>query len=61
MSTKPMVRFYTVVQVATLIEVSTRTVRRWIAEGDLLAHRFGRQVRVAESDLRAFVEKGRTI
>jgi len=60
MSTKPMARFYTVDQVADLLEVSTRTVRRWIADGDLTVHRFGRQVRISETDLRVFVAEGRT-
>ena len=56
MSTKPLTRFYTVSQVANLLAVSSRSVRRWIAARDLLAHKFGRQVRISEIDLRAFVE-----
>ena len=60
MSTKPMIRFYTVAQVANLLAVSTRSVRRWITGGDLPAHRFGRQVRISEIDLRTFVEAGRS-
>ncbi len=60
MSPKPLARFYTVAQVAKLLEVSTRSVRRWIADGELRHHRFGRQVRISESDLRAFVDEGRT-
>ena len=60
MSTKAMARFYTVAQVADLLEVSTRTVRRWIADGDLPVHRFGRAVRIEETDLRAFIGEGRT-
>jgi excisionase family DNA binding protein len=56
MSTKPLTRFYTVSQVANLLAVSSRSVRRWIAAGELLAHKFGRQVRISEGDLRAFVE-----
>lgn len=59
MSTKAMARFYTVDQVADLLEVSIRTVRRWIVEGDLPAHRFGRQVRISETDLKVFVERCR--
>ena len=39
---------------------STRSVRRWIAAGELLAHRFGRQVRISEVDLRAFMDWRRT-
>jgi excisionase family DNA binding protein len=56
MSTKPLTRFYTVSQVANLLAVSSRSVRRWIAARELLAHKFGRQVRISEIDLRAFVE-----
>jgi excisionase family DNA binding protein len=60
MNTKTMARFYTVAQVAEMLGVSIRSVRRWIAQGDLRAHRFGRQVRISEVDLRTFVEGGRT-
>ena len=56
MSSKPLPRFYTVEQVANLLSVSQRSVRRWIAAGELLAHKFGRQVRISEIDLRAFVD-----
>ena len=56
MSTKPLTRFYTVSQVANLLAVSSRSVRRWIAARELLAHKFGCQVRISEIDLRAFVE-----
>jgi len=59
MSTKTMARFYSVAQVAELLEVSIRSVRRWIAQRDLRAHRFGRQVRISETDLRVFVDEGR--
>jgi excisionase family DNA binding protein len=59
MSTKPLA-FYTVARVADLLAVSARSVRRWIATKDLLAHKFGRQVRISEIDLRAFVERRRT-
>ena len=59
MSTKPMARFYTVAEIADMLVVSLRTVRRWIAEKELLAHKFGRQVRISEIDLRAFLERRR--
>ena len=55
MSTKSLARFYTVAQVANMLAVSQRSVRRWISAGELLAHRFGRQVRISEIDLRAFL------
>jgi excisionase family DNA binding protein len=48
-------RYYTIQEVAELLVVSTRTVRRWIANGDLIAHRPGGIIRIAEDDLRAFL------
>lgn len=56
MNSKPVSRFFTVSQIAELLSVSTRSVRRWIAAGELLAHKFSRQVRVSEADLRTFLE-----
>lgn len=56
MSSKPIPRFYTVMQVAELLAVSTRSVRRWIAAGELSAHKFGRQIRISDIDLGAFVQ-----
>jgi excisionase family DNA binding protein len=47
-------RFFTIVEVAECLSVSTRTVRRWIKRGELTAYRVGSVVRIAESDLRAF-------
>jgi excisionase family DNA binding protein len=47
--------FLTIAEVAERLRVSTRTVRRWIKAGDLIAYRVGGLVRVAESDLRAFL------
>jgi len=61
MSTKPVTRFFTVAQVAELLAVSTRSVRRWIAAGELLAHKFRHQVRVAEIDLLAFLQQHRGV
>jgi excisionase family DNA binding protein len=48
-------RFFTIAQVAELMGVSTRSVRRWIDDGLLIAHRFRGAVRIAEPDLRAFI------
>ena len=47
--------FFTVPEVAERLHVCTRTVRRRIKDGDLVAHRIGGVVRIAESDLRAFL------
>lgn len=49
------IKFLTIAEVAERFRVSTRTVRRWIKAGDLIAYRVGGLVRVAESDLRAFL------
>jgi excisionase family DNA binding protein len=50
----------TVDDVAQQLQLSPKTVRRMIARGDLTAHRIGRQLRVAPTDLRAFISHGRT-
>lgn len=55
MSTKPLPRFFTVPQVADMLAISQRSVRRRIAAGELSAHRWGRQVRISEADLRTFL------
>jgi excisionase family DNA binding protein len=48
-------RFFTAAQVADVLQVTERTVRRWIAGGELAVHRLGTRVRIAEADLRAFL------
>jgi excisionase family DNA binding protein len=48
-------KFYTIGQIAEAVEASTRTVRRWIAEGLLVAHRINGLVRVSEADFLAFL------
>jgi excisionase family DNA binding protein len=52
-------RFFTIAEVAEILEVATRTVRRWIKSGDLVAHRFRDVVRIAEDDLRDFLDRHR--
>ena len=52
-------RFFAVADVAELLKVSARTVRRWIERGDLHGHQIGRQYRIAEEDLRAFLATSR--
>jgi excisionase family DNA binding protein len=51
--------FYSVAEVAERLAVSPRTVRRWIHDGALVVHRLGRAVRIAETDLRAFLAMNR--
>jgi excisionase family DNA binding protein len=48
-------RLHTIKAVAEAVNVSSRTVRRWIENGDLAVHRVDSVVRVAEDDLRAFL------
>ncbi len=47
--------YHAIRSVAAALDVSTRTVRRWIATGDLPVHRVNGIVRIAEADLRAFL------
>jgi excisionase family DNA binding protein len=50
-------RWYTVLEIASKMQVHEQTVRRWIKKGDLPAVLFGRKggYRVRESDLDAFL------
>jgi excisionase family DNA binding protein len=52
---RPRIQFFTIAETAEMLRVATRTVRRRIAAGELVAHRFGGAVRIAENDLRAFL------
>lgn len=49
----------TIEQAAEHLQVSTKTIRRWIKSGDLVAHRFGHQWRISKSDLLAFIRMRR--
>jgi excisionase family DNA binding protein len=49
------IRFFTVANVAESLSVSTRTVRRWIDAGELIAHRFNGVLRISDADLQAFL------
>ena len=48
-------KYYTIKAVAEALDVSPRTVRRWIANGGLIVHRVDGVVRIGEGDLRAFL------
>ena len=45
-------RLLSVDSVAAELDVSTKTVRRWISTERLPTHRLGRQIRISEADLR---------
>ena len=48
-------KYYSIKAVAEAVDVSPRTVRRWIANGGLIVHRVHGVIRIGEGDLRAFL------
>jgi excisionase family DNA binding protein len=48
-------KFYTIEQIAQCVDASTRTVRRWVEKGLLVAHRINGLVRISEADFQAFL------
>ena len=52
MLSKPMLTLH---EVADLLKMKESTIRSWINNGDLPAFKFGREWRVAQKDLEAFV------
>ena len=55
-------RLLSVCEIADNLGLSQKTIRRFIAGGDLVAYRVGRSVRVSEADLETFrrVARGAT-
>ena len=49
-------RIYTVKEVADLLKVSKMTVSRYIQSGKLKSRKLGRMHRIADDDLRKFLE-----
>ena len=56
---KSPMKFYTIEQIAECVEASTRTVRRWIKNKLLIAHRIDGVVRISEADFQAFLASHR--
>jgi DNA binding domain, excisionase family len=52
-------RMLTLEEAADFVALSTRTLRRKIKAGELVAHRFGRIWRIAEKDLLDFIGQHR--
>ena len=53
---KPKIRtLHTIPDVAEMCQVSTKTVRRWINNGELIAHILGSQYRISPADLASFL------
>lgn len=49
-------KFLTVDQVAMILGLSEKTVRNYIANGDLTAYKFGDRWNVKEEDLQTFLQ-----
>lgn len=49
----------TITRIAEQLDVSERTVRRWIDDNKLVAHRMDRLIRIAPSDFAAFLARCR--
>ena len=49
-------RIYTVKEVADLLKVSKMTISRYIQSGKLKSSKLGRMYRIADDDLRIFLE-----
>jgi len=52
-------RQLTIIDIALRLQVSTKTVRRWIDAGTLPVHRLGRLLRISEQDLTVFLAQQR--
>jgi excisionase family DNA binding protein len=52
-------RYLTLPEVAERLQVSRRTVYRWIKGGELNVYQFGREYRITESALKDFLEAHR--
>ena len=54
-------KLLTIDEVAEILKLSPRTVRRYIAAGALPVHHLGRRVRIADPDLAAFLAANRSV
>lgn len=58
--TSPNTTMLTIGEVADLLRISERTVRRMIKDGAITCHRIGRIVRISRDDLRICIENLRS-
>jgi excisionase family DNA binding protein len=49
-------RIYLVAEVAEMLQVTDKAVRAWIARGELIAFRTGREWRVRDRDIEGFIQ-----
>lgn len=52
------IKVYTPAEVAELLKLSRQTIYNYIIDGKLHAVQFGREYRVTEEDLKAFIKTG---
>ena len=50
------ISFHSIQSIAEMLEVSVKTVRRWIDRDELPAHKLGNQWRVSSPDLEVFLK-----
>ncbi len=55
MSKKTKQVFYCIREVAEILDVSERTIRRYIKDGKLGNHRIGHQYRISQTDLEGYL------
>jgi excisionase family DNA binding protein len=55
----PIDTFYSVNFVARKLDVSEKTIRRWIERGELRFHKFHGVLRISGEDLRLFISSSR--
>ncbi len=53
-----MEKLYTPDMAAEMLHISTLTLKKWLRSGRLTGIKVGRQWRIRESDLKAFIEQG---
>jgi putative molybdopterin biosynthesis protein len=51
--------FYTIEEIAKLLDLKEQTIREYIKRGDLVAFRFGKSLRVKKDDLNRFIDEHR--
>ncbi|TEB06165.1 Helix-turn-helix domain protein [Pelotomaculum schinkii] len=56
---KTVLEFYTIADVATILNVPKRSVYRWIAAGILKGYKFNKTHRVTKGDLLNFIEQSK--
>lgn len=54
-------RFYTIDQVAEILDIHHKTVRKFIKEGKLKANKLGKQWRISQMDLDSFTQEKNTL